>query len=169
MKQRWYRYRPWCYIHLQEVKAILNATELCIRDVLKWSSSRRLKLQGAKTEIIVIDRAGMLGSEADLTIQIDGVNIVAVSAVRDLGITLDARFSMKSHIANTSRACYYHLRRLRQIRSCLYENSAKTDACSGTSPVQTRLLQCCAGRPPGGHTTAVHQSSSHSCMNCCES
>ena len=113
------------YVHfiLKEVKAILNATELCIRDVLKWSSSRH---QGAKTEFIVIDRADLLGSEADLTIQIDGINIRAVSTVRDLGIILDARFNMKSHIANVSRACYYHLRRLRQIRSCLDEESANT-------------------------------------------
>jgi hypothetical protein len=87
---------------LKEVKAILNATELCIQDVLKWSSSRRLKLQGAKTEFTVIDRAGLLGSEADLTIEIDGVNIWAVSTVRDLSIILDAPFSMKSHFANVS-------------------------------------------------------------------
>jgi hypothetical protein len=43
------------------------------------------------------------------------------------------------------------------------------DRCSGISPVQTQLLHCCAGRPPGGHTTAVHQSPSHSCTNNSES
>jgi hypothetical protein len=51
-----------------------------------------------------------------------------VSTVRDLGIILDARFNMKSHIANVSRACYYPLRRLRQICSCFDEDSAKTVA-----------------------------------------
>src|SRR5258706_14907360 len=33
---------------------------------------------------------------------------------------------MKSHIASVSISCYYHLRRLRRIRSCLDEESAKT-------------------------------------------
>src|SRR5664279_6296353 len=118
------------YIHfvLKNVKAILDATERCVQDVLDWGCSRRLKLQGAKTEFIIIDRAGLLSAEKDLIIQVDGVDIRTVSTVRDLGVLLDSHFNMKKHISNVSKACCYHLRRLRQIRSCLNEDSAKTVA-----------------------------------------
>src|SRR5664279_3647928 len=118
------------YIHfvLKNVKAILDATERCVQDVLDWSCSRRLKIQGAKTEFIIIDRAGLLSAEKDLITQVDGVDIRTVGAVRDLGVLLDSRFNMRKHISNVSKACFYHLRRLRQIRSCLNEDSAKTVA-----------------------------------------
>ena len=129
------------YVHfsLKEVKSVLSATELCVQDVLKWSYSRRLKLQGAKTEFIIIDRAGLLCTEADFIMQIDGVSIKSVNTVRDLGVILDSRFNMKSHIAKVSRACFFHLRRLRQIRSCLDEDSAKTVA---VTMVLSRLDYC---------------------------
>ena len=107
--------------------------------MLKWSYSRRLKLQGAKTEFIIIDRAGLLCTEEDFIMQIDGVNIKSVNTVRDLGVILDSRFNMKSHITKVSRACFFHLRRLRQIRSCLDEDSAKTVA---VTMVLSRLDYC---------------------------
>src|SRR5664279_1084333 len=129
------------YIHfvLKEVKTILSATESCIQDVFDWSSSRRLKLQGAKTEFIIIDRAGLLSTGEDLSIQIEGVNIRTVTTVRDLGVLLDSRFNMRKHISNVSKACFYHLRRLRQIRSCLNEDSAKTVA---VALVRSRIDYC---------------------------
>jgi len=38
------------------------------------------------------------------------------TVVRDLGVYLDRELSMKQHIAKVAASCYYHLRRLRQIR-----------------------------------------------------
>jgi len=117
------------YIHFvpKDVKAILGAAELCIGEVLIWSNSRRLKLQAAKTELIIIDRTNcLLGTGADFVIQFDGSAVKAVSTVRDLGVLLDSRLNLKSHVANVSRACFYHLRRLRQIRECLDDDSTRT-------------------------------------------
>ena len=38
--------------------------------------------------------------------------------VRDLGVFFDSEMSMKHHrhVSNTASACFYHIRRLRQIR-----------------------------------------------------
>ena len=36
--------------------------------------------------------------------------------VRDLGVYLDSKLSMKHHVNKIARACIYHIRRLRQIR-----------------------------------------------------
>lgn len=38
---------------------------------------------------------------------------------------MDSRFSMKAFVARTSRTCFFHLKRIRQIRSCLMEDSAR--------------------------------------------
>jgi len=36
--------------------------------------------------------------------------------VRDLGVYFDTELSMKQHIAKVAAVCFYHIRRLRQIR-----------------------------------------------------
>ena len=48
------------YIHLksEDIKAILQSAESCLLDARQWSSSRRLLLNGAKTEFMIIDRSG---------------------------------------------------------------------------------------------------------------
>ena len=60
-------------------------------------------------------------SDHDLTITVTSDTIQPVSSVRDLGVKLDSELSMKQQVSNITRACFYHLRRLRQIRSnCVY-------------------------------------------------
>jgi len=41
------------------------------------------------------------------------------AVVRDLGVLLDSELSMKHHISKVTSTCYYHLRRLHQIRNYL--------------------------------------------------
>ena len=53
---------------------------------------------------------------SSLTVTRDVVQ--GVNAVRDLGITLDSELSMQNHVNKVSRACFYHIRRLKQV----YEN-----------------------------------------------
>jgi len=46
-----------------------------------------------------------------------GDEVIQLSAVvRDLGVPLDSELSMKPHISIVAASCFYHLRRLRQIR-----------------------------------------------------
>jgi hypothetical protein len=86
-----------------------------------------LLLNGAKTEFMIIDRSGKaFDSSGDLSICFDGVAIHPVDVARSLGVLIDARLSLKPFISKTSRTCFYHLRRIRQIRSSLTESAAKT-------------------------------------------
>jgi len=39
-----------------------------------------------------------------------------VDSVRNLGVYLDSEFNMRAHITKTTQACFFQLRRLRQIR-----------------------------------------------------
>jgi len=53
---------------------------------------------------------------ADLSLSVGSESIRPVSVDRDLSVLLDAQLSMKQHINKVTATCYYHLRRLRQIR-----------------------------------------------------
>jgi len=41
---------------------------------------------------------------------------LTLSVVRDLGVYLDSELSIKNHVSKIASACFYHIRRLRQIR-----------------------------------------------------
>ena len=89
-----------------------------VADVSQWCESRRLQLNADKTEVI------WFGSRANLNklhyqehhIQISSEIIIPTSVVRDLGVQLDSELSMKQHIRKVAATCFFHLRRLRQIR-----------------------------------------------------
>ena len=90
----------------------------CISEVANWCASRRLQLNAEKTKMI------WFGSRSSLTklqrinqsLQVGTDNIQPSSVVRDLRVYLDSELSMKQHVARTAAACFYHIRRLRQIR-----------------------------------------------------
>ena len=49
-------------------------------------------------------------------LQVRGSDIECADVVRDLGVYLDSELSMKNHVSKILSACFYHIRRLRQIR-----------------------------------------------------
>jgi len=64
------------------------------------------------------------GSKSDLTkLSTANISVYVGSAisqpsavVHDLGLHLDSELSMKHHVAKVAAVCFYHMRRLRQIR-----------------------------------------------------
>lgn len=53
----------------------------------------------------------------NLSLQFGSDTIIEPAAVvRDLGVLLDSELSMKQHVCKVAAACFYQLRRLRQIR-----------------------------------------------------
>ena len=71
-----------------------------------------------KTEIVWLGSRAQLTKLAvhDCSLWIGSERVQPASAVRVLGVLFDSELTMKSHIARTASACFYHLRRLRQIR-----------------------------------------------------
>jgi len=55
-------------------------------------------------------------------LQLDSGILQPVDVVRDLGVLLDTELSMKQHITRIASNCFYHLRRLRQIRRIVGEH-----------------------------------------------
>ena len=41
--------------------------------------------------------------------------------IRDLGVLLTSLVNLKAHITSVTRTCFFHLRRIRQVKKCLNE------------------------------------------------
>src|SRR5688572_1634079 len=116
------------YVHLR-LNEVANATKklrACIDDVMLWSLSMRLKLNPSKSELIWFDRSTKLLQCTELSLSTSSSLLSPASTVRDLGVILDSALSLKPQIAAISRACLFHLRRIRQLRSTLDSASLKT-------------------------------------------
>ena len=85
----------------------------------------RLKLNASKTELIWFTRRTK--NENDLAVQIDKDCCIQPSdVVRDLGVLLDNTLSMTNNISSVTKSCFFHLRRIRQIKRCLNEKCLRT-------------------------------------------
>jgi len=52
----------------------------------------------------------------NLSLQLGTSNIQPSSVVRDLRVYMDSELTMKEHVAKIAADCFYHIRRLRQVR-----------------------------------------------------
>jgi len=77
-------------------------------------------------------------TENDLTLHLDSGPVHPVSIIHDLGVTLDCELSMKQHVTKVASSCFYHLRRLKQIRRLLGKEVTAT--CSAF--ILSRLDYC---------------------------
>ena len=106
---------------LQNLDACRLRIGSCVESVREWCSSRRLQLNSDKTELIWFGTRSILSKFQGLetSIRVGAVEVKPVESVRDLGVTLDCQLNMWAHISKIVSACYYHLRRIRQLRHCL--------------------------------------------------
>jgi hypothetical protein len=109
--------------NINDVRLQLSA---CAADVSKWCASRHLQMNSDETEIVWFGSRAQLAKLAvhDCSLQIGAETVQPASAARVLGVLFDSELTMKSHMAGTASACFYHLRRLRQIRRRVGEDVA---------------------------------------------
>jgi hypothetical protein len=104
-----------------DVPRIVSTLNNCFIDVSDWCASKRLQLNDSKTEVLWFGSAANLrkiplGSCAIFA----GPSVIEpVTVVRDLGVMIDSELSMRQHVSQVARACFFHLRRLRSIRAQL--------------------------------------------------
>lgn len=117
------------YVKLSTMDIVDTKSRLiqCIQKIQAWCASMRLKLNAAKTELIWFDRKMSRDNDNDLpsktlNLEANSLNISPSKVVRDLGVLIDCQLTMVNHVSAVSRACYFHLRRIRQVRRCLNEH-----------------------------------------------
>jgi hypothetical protein len=106
---------------LPEVDIYCPIISDCVSSIHQWCASRRLQLNTDKSELIWFASATNLEHLHDYksSIQFDGVELQPSETVRDLVVILDNKLNMRAHISKTVSTCFFHLRRLRQIRRVL--------------------------------------------------
>ena len=95
----------------------------CFHEIQTWCSSMRLKLNASKTELIWFSSRKIPDiDETSLNINIDAnCCIQPADVVRDLGVYLDRNLTMTNDISSVAKACFFHLRRIRQVKRSLNE------------------------------------------------
>ena len=145
------------YTSCTSADAPTSAVQLlhCIDEVDRWMSSNRLRLNADKTQFIWLGSSQMLAKTNKVPLRVGGADVFPLDTVRDLGVVLDSKLTMKSHVDSVARSCFYQLRQLRTIRRSLTRDAAHTlvhafihsrvDYCNailvGVSDVVIRKLQ----------------------------
>jgi len=78
----------------------------CMDDVHFWMQSNRLQLNTNKTELLWCTTARCQHQLPRSAFRIGSADIIPTTAVRDLGIYIDADLSMRSHIQQTVAGCF---------------------------------------------------------------
>ena len=121
----------------------VDRLQQCVAEIHGWCSSRRLQMNPKKTEFIWfgsranLEKLAASTATSSLTVSRDVVQ--RANAFRDLGVILDSELSMQNHISKVTQTCFYHIRRLKQVRKLLGPDVA---AKLVVSLVFTRLDYC---------------------------
>ena len=92
--------------------------EECIQDVQLWMVTNKLKLNGDKTELLVLTVRQRPEPPLD-SIKIGPDIIKASKSAKNIGVWLDSVLSMDVQINNICKTAFYHLRNIAKIRKFL--------------------------------------------------
>ena len=124
---------------VSEFQDVLTTVETCIKDIVSWMQSNKLKLNTEKTEVLPV------GSDAQLRLveqdraTIGEKSVSFKTSVRDLGVYVDQTLSMKNQVSNLCRVTYLEMRRIALMRPYL---SQKATAQLVVSFIFSRLDYC---------------------------
>ncbi|MDF4316827.1 reverse transcriptase family protein, partial [Vibrio parahaemolyticus] len=96
----------------------------CLKDIKTWMSNF-LMLNSDKTEVIVLGPKQLRDSLSDDIVSLDGIALASSTTVRNLGVIFDQDLSFNSHLKQTSRTAFFHLRNIAKIRPILTRKDAE--------------------------------------------
>ena len=98
----------------------LENSQHCVMAMSAWMTGSKLKLNPSKTEFLLIgtklQREKILNN---FPCSIPGQDTNQSALAKNLGLVFDSSLNFRKHISQTCRACFYHIRDLRQIRKSL--------------------------------------------------
>ena len=109
------------HMHREAIQANCRKMEQCVSATKDWCSSRRLQLNADNTKVTWFGcRANIKKlSQMDTKLHLGLIVVEPVTSVRNLGVYMDGELNMPVHIGKISSACFYHLRRFRQLRNIM--------------------------------------------------
>jgi len=114
----------------------LSLVETCVLDIFSWLTANKLAANPDKTEFLLLDPKKLLQNS---TVTFGTTSISTSDHAKNLGVTFQSDLSLDHHISATVLSCFYHIRDLKRIRSCLSLNTATA---LGNALVHSRLDYC---------------------------
>ena len=103
----------------------LAKLQACIKDIKDWMTCNFLLLNSDKTEVIVLGPKHLRDALCIDIVTLDGIALASSTAVRSLGVIFDQDMSFNTHIKQTSRTAFFHLRNIIKIRHILSQKDAE--------------------------------------------
>ena len=98
--------------------------ETLLAEIKKRMSTNMLKLNDNKTEMMAVGgpRRNLMELQS-LTVGNEEVDVT--KCVRLLGVDFDSDLTLKQHVRNVAKKCFYKLKNMFKIRRCINETAAK--------------------------------------------
>ncbi|XP_037607481.1 uncharacterized protein LOC119477468 [Sebastes umbrosus] len=103
----------------------LTKLQACLKDIKTWMTCNFLMLNSDKTEVIVLGPERLRNKLSNDIVTLDGIALASSTTVRNLGVIFDQDMPFNSHIKQTSRTAFFHLRNIAKIRHILSQNDAE--------------------------------------------
>ena len=99
--------------------------ENCVHDIHDWMLCNNLKLNGDKTEMLVIGTRQQHAKVQGLSIKIDGDTIEPKDEARNLGVIFDKHMTLKAHVNAVCKSARYYLHNINVARRYLTTEAAE--------------------------------------------
>ena len=146
--------------------------ESCVRDIDRWMSCNKLKLNRDKTELLVISSKYRPRPSLDNILVCDH-RVKRSDKARNIGVVFDETLSLDKHVSSVCKSALFHLWNIAKIRMYLTSESTRTlvhayvtcqlDNCNSLilgSPKymiqKLQRVQNCAARLVAGQPRAAH-------------
>lgn len=120
-----------------DIAPAVRKIENAVSAIKDWMDEHFLKLNEAKTEVLVVKQPTL--SVYPLSIDICSCPITPSKQVRDLGVTFDSTLNAETHVRATCKTAFFHLRNIANIRRYL---SAQATEALIHAHVMSRIDYC---------------------------
>ena len=88
-----------------DLHRLIGLMESALSVLFQWFCNNCMKVNAAKTQMMVLGTPGMLKSLPPVTLSFCGSTVHEESSVRDLGVTVDRHLNYQEHIDTVCRKC----------------------------------------------------------------
>ena len=101
-----------------------STLEACVTEIDKWMLQNSLKMNGDKTETILLSSSFRPRPSIDF-VSIAG-HVSFSKKARNIGVIFDENISLDHHIASICKSCFFHLRNISKIRKHISFRACET-------------------------------------------
>ncbi len=112
--------------------------EACVNEVRMWMATNFLKLNDAKTEMLIIHPQNNPPGVFD-SVSIGDVNVSASGSARNIGVVFDNHLNLEQHVKSVTSKAFFQIQNVRTIRKYL---SQETTECLVHAYITSRLDFC---------------------------